>query len=195
MSKDWKELRADLQMQTVEPPPSDRRFVLMLISVLVVGGAGGLMMFPRSEAAVVDAAQQSSAIQTVSEKPGLDIEDLRREQLTLFRETQIQLLTCARTQASMADVYTDYSERNLDAYEAWFQVLNPTDQLSDMADMTPLEATAHTLAIRNAAIARSIEDIEREVAAVQVEINPVLCGALNAKVQKREMDLAPLPRS
>ena len=192
MASDFETIRADLQERRPEQNTGQLKFFGALIAVIALGGLLGFLVLPDSEAESRVGANASAA--TEAPKPIMasraTLKKTRRAELTKYRETQIKLLRCADSQRHMAQVYKTYSDRNLAAYQGWHRLFDPSETLKNM---NPLQAQAFALTQQNALRNQIMEDINMDVKAVQTKIDPVACGQLNTSVQRRQLDLKPVP--
>ncbi len=191
MASDFNNVRRELQESAAEQDSGNLFFVLMLVAVIAIGGAAGYWLWPRTDgAAPIVQVETSTPVVKLSKS---ELKKARRAELTKFQETQAKLLSCARTQRHMMNVYEQYNARNLKAYEGWFQVLDPVKSLSKMGEMNALEANAFMLTQGNGAVRDAMQDIQMQLSAGQASVTPIECGQLNAQVQRRTLDLAPVP--
>lgn len=186
MASDFNDLRADLERDACAQQSGNILFLVMVITVVAIGGVVGYFTLPRGgDAALPQANQMESASAQISVSNS-ELRAARRVALNQYRETQVKLLNCARSQRHMQAVYKTYSDRNLPHYQAWHRLFDP-------AKMNAAEAMAFMATGRNESVRQAIEDIEMDLAATQVKIDPIECGQLNSQVQRRALDLSPPP--
>ncbi|MEO1659434.1 MAG: hypothetical protein AAFR51_00490 [Pseudomonadota bacterium] len=190
MASDFRNVRRELQENAAEQDSGNVFFVMMLIAVIAIGGAAGYWLWPRADGAAPMAQVETTTPVKISKS---ELKKARRAEMTKFRETQAKLLSCAGKQRHMMSVYQQYNQRNLQTYKAWFQVLDPSTSLSKMGEMNALEANAYMLTQGNGAVRDMMQDIHMELSSGQASISPIECGQLNADVQRRKLDLTPVP--
>lgn len=193
MASDFKTIRADLQERKPQQKTAPLNFIIALVAVLVLGGLVGFLVLPGNgtEAPVIANTSAAPDSPTPRAPSKAALKKIRRAELSKYRETQIKLLRCTDSQPHLAQVYKTYSDRNLATYQAWHRLFDPTDALKKMS---PLEAQAFALTQQNALRSQIMADINMDVKAVQTQIDPIACGHLNSSVQRRQLDLKPVPQ-
>ena len=190
MPSDYDELRREMRESAAEQTSGNLFFVLMLVAVIAIGGVAGYWLWPTGNSAPIVQAEQSEPVKLSKS----DLKKARRVEITKFRETQAKLLSCVRSQRHMMTVYEQYNARNLEAYKAWHQLFDPTKSLAKMGEMNALEANAFMLTQGNGAMRDVMQDIQMELSSGQATVSSIECGQLNADVQRRKLDLAPVPQ-
>lgn len=196
MASDFDNIRSNLRASEPEKSPNQLGFILTLVGVVAIGGAIGFLLLPKGSSTAAEQAEAGSApaaqaaVQALSEA---ELKQMRREELLKFRETHTMLMSCARSQNHMRTVHQSYQARNIERQKAWFKLFDPTETLRKMTDMNQLEAHAYMLTRGQGDMQEIIADINTEVGASRVGIDPIKCGQLNAQVQRRELDLKPIP--
>lgn len=193
MASDFDHIRSNLQEHEPETSSGQTGFVAALVGVVAIGGLIGFMILPKSPASPEKTTTaQPQADQKLSKS---DLKQMRSAELDKFRTTQATLIQCIKSQPNMASVHQAYIARNQSRQQAWFKLDSPVDRLNKLATMNQLEATAYMMTQGGRAHRDILEDIYREVGASQVKIDPIKCGQLNSKVQRRELDLKPVPNA
>lgn len=192
MASDFETIRADLQERKPEQKTGHLNFIIALVAVVVLGGLVGFLVLPGNDpqSPVVANASDAPVAPTPRLPSKATLKKTRRAELTKYRETQIKLLRCADSQPHMAQAYKTYSDRNLAAYQAWHRLFDSSEALKKMS---PLRAQAFALTQQNALRSQIMADINMDVKAVQTQIDPIACGQLNTNVQRRQLDLKPVP--
>ncbi|MEM9055501.1 MAG: hypothetical protein AAGB16_09265 [Pseudomonadota bacterium] len=199
MSSDFKTIRADLQGHKTADSSGQMTFIALLVAVLAIGGVIGYMMLPSGsnthQIAVAEKAEPQKPKAKKLKKSQL--KKMRHAELRKFLETQGELRSCAMSQRHLTHVYQSYTKRNQAKYEAWNTLFYPGQKLSDLGkDMNALEGQAYMLGGGMQNDVKDIfSDIEMELNAYNKKIDPIKCGQLNTRVQRRELDLADIPTS
>lgn len=197
MASDFNNIRADLQGRQAEEPSGQMMFIGLLVGVLAIGGVIGYMLLPQdSNSQVVSVAERSEPTKPKAKKlKKSELKKLRKAEMAKFRETQTQLISCASSQRHMIKVYETYNARNQSKYDAWRAAYDPAKKLSKMGEMNALEANAFMLTGGQSAVNDMFAEVQMELGAYDKKIDPIECGNLNARVQRRELDLKDAPTS
>lgn len=194
MPSELNDIRSNLRDQVPETGQNESQlgFILLLVGVIGLGGLIGFVVMPKSSAPSAQAAQVQTepAPKPLSKRA---LKDMRRAELKTFTETQTQLLSCAQSQRHMMAVHQAYVTRNMDRRNAWYALNDPTQRMSKMAEMNQMEATAYMLTQGNGDVREMMQDITMQVNGSRRKIDPIKCGQLNSQVQRRELDLKPIP--
>lgn len=196
MASDFENIRSNLQGHEPEKSSGQAGFIAALVGVIAIGGLVGFMIMPKSTTSP-ERSETATAPKPQAEKKlsKSDLKRMRSAELDKFRTTQATLVQCVKSQPSMASVYQAYVARNQSRQQAWFKLDSPVDRLNKLAKMNQLEATAYMMTQGGKAHRDIVEDIHREIGAANVKIDPIKCGQLNSKVQRRELDLKPVPNA
>ncbi|MEL6861571.1 MAG: hypothetical protein AAGL11_07020 [Pseudomonadota bacterium] len=195
MASDFDNIRSNLRQQQQAPERSSGQlgFIIALVAVIALGGVIGYLALPKDSAPRMSSASETApAAKAVSKS---DLKEMRRAELNKYRETQVTLLQCVKSQRSMESVYKAYLARNASLRQAWYEIDSPMDRLNKLTEMNQLEATAYMMTRGRDAQRDLMSDIEADLGSARMKIDPIKCGQLNAQVQRRELDLKPIPLS
>lgn len=197
MASDFNDIRANLRGQEPEKSENQLGFILLLIGVIGLGGLIGFAVMPKSNAPIVQAETSQAPAQPAAEQKlsKKELKAMRRAELQKFAQTQTQLIQCAQSQRHMMNVYQAYLARNMDRRNAWYGLNDPVKRMEKMAEMNQMEITAYMLTQGNGDVRDMMEDVAMQVNSSQAKIDPIKCGQLNGQVQRRELDLKPVPNS
>lgn len=197
MASDFNDIRANLRGQEPEQSQNQLGFILLLIGVIGLGGLIGFLIMPKADAPIVQAETSQSQAQPVAEQKlsKKELKAMRRAELRKFAQTQTQLISCAQSQRHMMNVYQAYLARNMERRNAWYGLNDPVKRMEKMAEMNQMEITAYMLTQGNGDVRDMMEDVAMQVNSAQTKIDPIKCGHLNGQVQRRELDLKPVPNS
>ena len=195
MASDFENIRSNLRQQQQDPEPSSGQmgFNIALVAVIALGGLIGFLVLPKeSGSRTASVSKAAPETQAVSKS---ELKEMRRVELDKYRETQVTLMQCVRSQRGIESVYRAYLARNASLRQAWYEIDSPIDRLNKLTEMNQLEATAYLMTRGRDAQSDLLSDIEADLGSARMKIDPIKCGQLNAKVQRRELDLKPIPLS